>query len=265
MSKTNLSGQMSRGRLAPVEAGGKWGPCAVPQLPRAMVLGAPLLPSPRRARLPCCTGTISRLQFFTCPTAKAPFPRQWRGFWAQDVEPGAEAVTQHAQLATGQWRLSRQRVSGTVHPWHGWRPPAPGSWSPLSLQQGRLPLEPGVLCLWVPRTLGPWPPSLCTHLPPAGALTPLPCAPHPAVASPPCGLRAPLLSCGPQDMSRQVPAAEGENRESKPQCPALPRCRGKGVATCCPCSPGRGRAFPVMCVHTLNTCMCTHVCGHVCS
>lgn len=101
--------------------------------------------------------------------------------------------------------------------------------------------------------------------PPAGALTPLPCAPHPAVASPPCGLRAPLLSCGPQDMSRQVPAAEGENRESKPQCPALPRCRGKRVATCCPCSPGRGRAFPVMCVHTLNTCMCTHVCGHVCS
>lgn len=163
------------------------------------------------------------------------------------MELGAEAVTQPAQLATEQRRLSRWHVSGMVGPWHGRPLPAPGSSSPLSLQQSCLPLEPGVHCLWLPSTLGPWPPALCTHLPTEGALTPLPCAPTPHW--PLLQVDSEPLSChvDPRTCRAKFLQLRGENHGSKPECPALPRCRGKRVTTCCPRSLGKGRAFPLTC------------------
>lgn len=171
-------------------------------------------PKGRRARGPFYRllrgelGTISQLEPFSCPMAKAPSHVSDEGsglgcgtggrgcYVASPVSYRAEAAFTTVRLRYGgsPTRLTAACSLLFITTSSALEPSSP---------QARGPLSVG------PQHLGALAARPVHTPPPAGALIPLPCAPHPALASPPCGLRAPLLSCGPWETSRQVPAAEG--------------------------------------------------------
>lgn len=179
----------------------------MPQLPRAVVLGA-LAALSEEARLPLLPWDHLPAPILPVSHDKGPFPTSSdEGSGLRTWNRGAEAVTQPAQLATEQRRLSRwpsPRYGGSLARLTA---SCPGLLITTFSAAGCLPLEPGVTALLrIPSTLGPWPPP-CAHTSPTEEpWLPLPCAPHPALASPPGGLRSPL-SCHVDPRTVWVPSS----------------------------------------------------------